>query len=164
MSVFIPSKAKAAILALIFVLMLFLDAPEYLLCTHVSPDEIHDFPRICCHEKMVSALIHFERYNRINKILQPYGLPERSKRKGYAEIKRQEGLLFLNHMEDGIYVSDFKQQNVYWKSNTPHNYQMGIDEVTIIESMNQSVLVRFIERSENISSSSHNPLNTVLRV
>jgi len=164
MSVFIPGKAKAVILALTFALMLFLDAPEYIRCTQILPDEIFDFPRVCSHEKIVSALIYFERYNRINKILQPYGLPERSKRMGYAEIKRHEGLLFFKHMEDGIYVSDFKWQNIYCKSNILHNFQIGIDDVTIIESMNQSVLVRFIERFKNIPFSSHNPLNTVLRI
>jgi len=162
MSAFIPSKVKIAILALTFTLLLFLDAPEYVLCTHVRPDEIHDLPRVCSHEKIVSALIHFERYNRINKILQPYGLPGMPKRMRYGEITKQEGLLFHKHMEIDIYGGDLKRQNRYWESNNPYNSQTYIDDVYIIKSMSQSGLARSIKKSKDISCLLHNPLNTVL--
>lgn len=160
MSDFIPGKIKIALLALTFTLLLFLDAPEYVLCTHVSPDEINDFPRLCSHEKIVSALIHFERYNRINKILQPYGFPGMPKRMRYGEITKQEGLLFHKYIDSDIRVGNLKQRNVYWKNNTPHDSQMGIDEVTIIG----SALARSIAKSENTSCLLHNPLDTVLRI
>ena len=166
MRAFIPGKLKAVMLALTFALLLFLDAPEYILCTHVSLDEIYDFPRVCSREKMASACEYFESYNRINKVIQIYTFPERLKRMSYTEIKRQEELLFLRHIDDYIYVGDLKRQNIYWKynANARHDSQISIHEVTNIETMNQSAVIRFIVQSENTSLSLHNPLDTVLRI
>lgn len=69
------AKAKILFFIIIFLILLFVDTPEFLVCLNTLPDEIHDLPRFLSHEK-VSTLIQSEianmspNYSRYPSLLQ----------------------------------------------------------------------------------------------
>jgi hypothetical protein len=119
----IDSKLKAGFIAIIFLFVLVLDAPEFVICSHNVPDEILDIPRVLLNGQQLCTDF-------------------------YAAIGTKTSPVGYQGSTTPYYAAGIKRKYCRWEGRYQQN--QGKEEVNLIKKMNLFPLFR--EKSNQISS------------
>jgi len=147
----INSKLKAGLIIIVFLLLLGLDAPEFIVCSYNLPDEILDIPRVLLDRNQLLADFHIEKLTILKEMLRVS--PLSNKKWNHPSIGNKNGSFGSQGLTNLHYAAEIRKQYLGWE----YNYQQdhgkqdhGKEETSLIKDMNLSTM--FATKFNKISS------------
>ena len=145
----IDLKLKAGLIVIIFLLLLGLDAPEFIVCNYNMPDEIHDIPRLLIDGSRLSTNFHIEKLKILKGILRLSSPPDKNLN---HPAMRKSNEPYGSQQSIGLYyVAEIRRQYLCWEDRYQQNHgEQEINLTNLIKGIN--LLTIFAEKSNQISS------------
>lgn len=145
----ISAKLKTTAVIIIFLLLLILDIPEFIICISVVPDEILDVPCVLIRGSMSGDDTKAEKLmGTMAKMLESYYCPFQKKK-----------LNDLDTLSDICNAAEIKRHYLYGWDNRQYKDNQEIDLVSKI-----NLPITSIEKSYQITSILHTSILSVLRI
>ncbi|MEW5801081.1 MAG: hypothetical protein AB1847_03145 [bacterium] len=151
------AKLKAGLIVIVFLLLLGLDAPEFIICNYSIPDEIYDIPRVLTDGNQLHAEFHSEKIQILKGML--ILSPSFDKRGSYliADKKR----ISPGYSQECLYcAAEIRRHDLQWNG----SYQQDLKQEKLSLVKVKSLLTMFAEKSDRISSLLLTPSFPVLRI
>jgi len=145
----ISCKLKTATVIIIFLLLLILDIPEFIICMSIVPDEILDVPCLLVRGNMAGDDTNADKLlMTISKMLETYYcLSQKKKPTGF------------NALSDICCTAEIKRHYLYGGDNRQYEDNK---EINLIREINRPITS--IEKSNQISSILRTPILSVLKI